>query len=339
MSISVSRPTLDNIVFLLKWDIDPREDKATVRRLNSRIEEFVEKGHCEIAHIKGSRYFVRFRVILPSRCKVLVQLGAFDQRRNKGGLRIELNPSQLRAGDATFLRSVLRRVLKINAEQLRNLFADALLNKLHVAVDAYGVDLRRVLVHFQHADKLTVFGKRLDKAGYVEGYNYGAKSSQYQTAVYDKRTERVHRAVEALLRAGRSADAALKNNRITQFHKARDAGERMRVEVRGQKLRGLPIYRVKTLTNRFAWFRFTDLDAEGSDLSPVLQQAFISMCRDIGFAAALNVFKGSTHMRKINAFWRSRRATWWQPGDLWNQVEGLLKATHLFPPEAFDLLQ
>jgi hypothetical protein len=336
MSISVSHPILDNIVFLLKWDVDPRFEKTKVRRLNSRLEEFVEKGHCEIAHIKGSRYFVRFRAILPSRCKVLVQLGAFDQRRNKGGLRIELNPSQLRAGDATFLRIVLRRVLKVNAEQLRNLFADALLNKLHVAEDVYGVDLRRLLVHYQHADKLTVFGKRLNKAGHVEGYNYGAKSSPYHAAVYDKRIERVHRAVEALLRAGRSADIALKNNRITQFHKARDAGERMRVEVRGQKMRGLPINRVKTLSNRFAWFKFTDLAAKGSDLPPRLQQAFISMCRDIGFAAALNTFKGSRHMRKINAFWRSRRASWWQPDDIWNQVEGLLKATNLFPPEAFD---
>jgi hypothetical protein len=335
MSIFVSHPILDNIVFLLKWDIDPREDKAKVRRLNSRIEEFVEKGHCEIAHIKGSRYFVRFRVILPSRCKVLVQLGAFDQRRNKGGLRIELNPSQLRAGDAKFLRDTLQYVLKINAQHLRNLFAYALLNKLHVATDACGVDLRRVLVHYQHADKLTVFGKRLNNAGHVEGYNYGAKSSPYQTAVYDKRTERVHRAVEALLRAGRSADVALKNNRITQFHKARDADERMRVEVRGQKMRGLPINGVKTLPNRFAWFKLTDLDTEGSNLPPVMQQAFISMCRDIGFAAALNVFKGSRHMRKINAFWRSRRASWWKPDDIWNQVEGLLKATNLFPPEAF----
>lgn len=336
MVIQVRPPILDNIVILLDWDIDPRTNKAKFSRLQSRLQTLVDKGDCEMAHIKGSRYYARFRIVLPGGHKPLIQLGTFDQKRNKGGLRIELNPSRLAAGDVVRMRGVLRCVLKIDHNALRELFAHAVLNKLHVAVDVYGVDLRRTLVNFKHADKLTVFGKRLNKAGLVEGYNFGARSSNYQAAVYDKRTERVHRAVMALLRAGRSADESLKANKVKQFYDAKGAPERMRVEVRGQKLRALPINKVKTLTNRFAWFSFANLDAYGSELSPVLQQSFISMCRDIGVAAALAQFKGGKQARKVNAFWRSRQAQWWRPDDMWNQVEGLLRETKLFPPEAFD---
>jgi hypothetical protein len=154
--------------------------------------------------------------------------------------------------------------------------------------------------------------------------------------VYDKRTERVHRAVEALVRAGRSGDVSLQENRITQFYTAKGAPERMRVEVRGQRLLGKQLNEIKTLSNRFAWFHFADLYSEGSDLPPLLQQAFTSMCRDIGVTAALAAFKGGNKIRKVNAFWRSRQSTWWQPENMWNQVEGLLRATDLFPPEAFD---
>ena len=297
-----------------------------------------DKGDCEIAHIKGSRYYTRFRIVLHGGHKPLIQLGTFDQRRNKGGLRVELNPSWLKAGDVDQIRAVLRRVLRVDDLALRELFANAVLNKLHVAVDIYGVDLRRVLIKFQHADKLTVFGKRLTKAGTVEGYNFGARSSNYQAAVYDKKTERVHQAVMALLRAGRSADESLKANNITQFYDAKGAPERMRVEVRGQKLRGMSLNKVKSLTNRFAWFSFADLNIEGSELLPLLQQAFISMCRDLGVEAALAQFKGSKPIRKVNAFWRARQASWWRPDDMWSQVEGLLRATKLFPPEAFDEL-
>ncbi|MGF6213437.1 hypothetical protein [Comamonas sp. 4034] len=335
MAIRVASPILDKIVFLLPWDIDPRVDKAKIDKLNTRLQKLIDKGDCEFAHIKGSRYFVRFRVILPGGHKVLVQLGAFDQSRNKGGLRIELNPSQMEKGDAAFFRGILRRVLAINTQRLRELFVDAVINKLHVAVDVHGIDLRRVLVYYQYAEKLSVICKRLNKAGLIEGYNFGAKGSDYQAAVYDKKTERIHRAVEALLRAGRSADESLKANRVTQFYTAKGVPERMRVEVRGQKLRGMALHNVGTLSNRFAWFHFIDLNAEGSDLPPILEQAFVSMCRDIGAAAALKAFKGSRQVRKINAFWRSRQAAWWQPERMWGQVDGLLKATNLFPPEAF----
>lgn len=335
MAIRVASPILDKIVFLLQWDIDPRVDKTKIDKLNTRLQKLIEEEVCELAHIKGSRYFVRFRVVLPGGHKVLVQLGAFDQSRNKGGLRIELNPSRTEAGDAAFFRGTLRRVLGINAQRLRELFAHAVINKLHVAVDVHGIDLRRVLVHYQHAEKLSVICKRLNKAGLIEGYNFGAKGSDYQTAVYDKKTERVHRAVEALLRSGRSGDVSLKTNRVTQFYTAKGAPDRMRVEVRGQKLRGMALHKVGALTNRFAWFHFVDLNAEGSELPVTLEQAFVSMCRDIGAAAALKAFKGSRQVRKINAFWRSRQAAWWQPERMWGQVDGLVKATKLFPPEAF----
>lgn len=335
MSVVVQTPVLDGIVFLLPYEIDPRVDVEEYKQIQNRIEKLVESGDCEWASVKSSRYYVRFRVVLSGRCAPLVQLGAFDSRRSKGGVRIELNPSQLDTGDAVRLRTILRRILGVGKVRLRALFAAAKVNKLHVAVDCVGADLCRMLVAFKHIDKLSIIIKRVAAKGWVEGYNFGARTSAYHAAVYDKRTERVHRAVEGLLRAGRSANVALKHNKVKQFYDAKGAAERVRVEVRGQKLRGTPVNQIKHLTNRFAWFSFVDLDLAGSDLPPSLRQAFISIARDVGVKAALANFKHTRNARRVNLFWRSHRVSWWQPDLMWSQVESLLVRTQLFPPEAF----
>lgn len=335
MPVHLKKPIIDKIAFLLNWHIDPRVDKVAMKAFNRRIKREIAAGNCEVAHVKSSRYFTNFRVVLPCGQHALVQAGAYDTRRNKGGLRIELNPSRIADDDVHKLRAVLKRVLDVDDGQLRRLFAHALINRLHVAVDIHGLSLDDVLVDFSIARKLTVFAKRIGEGGRVEGYNFGAVSSDYQTAVYDKRNERVHRALLALQRSRRSTDVSLKENRVTQFFKSREAEEHIRAEVRCQKLRGLPVAKVGALRNRFERFTFVDLRGGREDLDPTTRQAFISMCRDIGAKAAQAHMKNSTQAGEVAKFWRSRRASWWQPQGLWAQIEGLLRSTRLFPSEAF----
>ena len=39
MAIRVAAPILDKLVFLLKWDIDPRLDKTEIDKLNAKISQ------------------------------------------------------------------------------------------------------------------------------------------------------------------------------------------------------------------------------------------------------------------------------------------------------------
>lgn len=110
----------------------------------------------------------------------------------------------------------------------------------------------------------------------------------------------------------------------------------MRVEVRGKKLRGLPLYKLDSLPNRFECFRFTDLDASGATLSALTERAFLAMHRQDGEKAALDAFKHTKQARNVRAFWRSRKAAWWKPEPLWQQLCASLRAIGLFPDEAFE---
>lgn len=98
------------------------------------------------------------------------------------------------------------------------------------------------------------------------------------------------------------------DNPIKQLKPTLDGIEVVRVEVRGKKLRGLPLYKLDSLPNRFARFRFADLADAGTQLSPLTERAFLSMCRQDGVKAALEAFKHTKQARKVHAFWRSRQA-------------------------------
>jgi hypothetical protein len=110
----------------------------------------------------------------------------------------------------------------------------------------------------------------------------------------------------------------------------------VRVEVRGKKMRGLPLCKLPQQTNRFARFRFADLSAGGAHLDPLTEKSFVAMCCHYGVKAALDAFKHTEHARKVHAFWRSRQAAWWKSEELWQQACDALRDTGMFPPEAFE---
>ncbi|ARL17556.1 hypothetical protein BOC46_20130 [Burkholderia pseudomallei] len=192
-----------------------------------------------------------------------------------------------------------------------------------------------MLVSYSGAQQFTVFGKTLNSKGIIETCNFGSEKSDYITAVYDKNLERRHRAVMAIAKYGRK-DEPLTANFIKQLDQLHDAPSVVRVEVRGKKLNGLALHDIDKLTNRFVRFTFADLNASGSELPKKLQNAFISLCRDRGVKAALEHYKGTPEARKINAFWRSHRASWWNPEPMMEQVCSALRSSGIFPVEAFD---
>ncbi|MFP3624444.1 hypothetical protein SB771_34795, partial [Burkholderia sp. SIMBA_051] len=76
---------------------------------------------------------------------------------------------------------------------------------------------------------------------------------------------------------------------------------------------GLPLHDLHKMANRFARFTFADLNARGKLLPKRLLDTFMSLCRDRGVKAALEHYKGTPDVRKVNAFWRSHHANWWKP--------------------------
>ena len=330
---TLRRPVVDGLVFLLPWACDPLVDRqALFERARHRIQKEIDDGFCEPAYVKFKRYHFSFNIPLPGKSKALVQIGALDLKRQKGGISVTMNPAKFVVGAVEHFHDVMTRIV---GPSYRSLMRRALLNHIDFAVDIVHADLSRMLVTYGNAQQFTVFGKTVSSAGVVETYSFGSEKSDYMTSVYDKNVERRHRAILNIAKHGRRNEP-LTANFIKQLEQLHGAPPVVRVEVRGKKLRGLPLHKLDKLENRFARFTFADLNIEGVTLQKKLEDAFMSLCRDRGVKATLEHYKGTPDVRKINAFWKSHKANWWQPDMLWNQACAALRSSGIFPADAFD---
>lgn len=304
-------------------------------KLRSRIKKLIGSGACERAYIKRSRYRENFRILLDGGTMALVQIGPVDTVRQKGGIRIDCNPAKFAPGDTRKIHRVMRSL--VGHHEYKELMQSPLLKVFHVAVDVHHASLTRMLVLYKNAQRMTMFAKRIGESGLIEGYNFGSVNSNYQTAAYNKSQELVHAAIMEIAKTGVSGfrEDPLKANKITQLKKLTNGVEIVRIEVRGKKMLGLPLWKLPAQTNRFARFRFADLAATDCILDPLTERAVLAMCRQDGVKAALNAFKHTKKSRKVHAFLRSRQAAWWQPDALWQQAFDALRETGMFPPDAF----
>ncbi|WP_369632923.1 hypothetical protein [Variovorax sp. V512] len=333
----VALPVCDRLAYILSWGSRIFDhQKQMVAAVERRLAKAIEAGRCEYTFVKGARYHLNFNIKLHSGSKALVQVGALQPQRQKGGIRVLVNPSKWLPGDVELLHRTLRRL--IGEVEYDELMKHPRINVVDFAVDIQHANLDRMLVTYTNAQQHTVFGKRMSKNGRVETYNFGSVSSDYMTSVYDKRAERIHAALCQLAKhrnGGGLGRESLKANLIKQFHAALDEPERMRVEVRGKKLRGLHLAKLAQLSNRFKRFGFTMLDADGAGLDELTKLAFISICQQYDLKTALTAFKNSRQARKVRKFWRDRQATWWKPEPMWQQACDALRDLGLFPAEAF----
>jgi hypothetical protein len=333
--ITVRPPIIDRLVYVLPWlkHSSYTGQEQAIASVTRRFERLREAQQCERAYPRGGRYRLNIRIPLPGGDTAFAQFGALQPDRQNGGIRVSLNPARCDRKDVEHLHRVMRR---LTGSEYSELLGQALLNSLDIAVDVHGVRLSHTLVAYQYAQHKTVFGKRIDGQGLVEGYNFGSTTSDYMTVAYDKHQERVHRAIQRLVSIGRTANESLKANAIKQLICTRDRTPYIRIEVRGKKLHGLPLSQLSTLANRFARFKFASLEGTETSLSPRAMQSFVSMCRDIGVKAALQTFKHDPDARRVNAFWRARQVSWWQPETLWAQACDAVHATGIFPDAAFE---
>lgn len=335
----VLSPVVDRLAFVLPWACNRHDDQeAMLKPVRRRIAAAIEAGTCERAYPKGARYRENFRILLEGGSHAFVQVGALIPERQKGGIRVVINPAKFCDGDAAKVNRVMRRIIGREYDQLMQ---RPLINCIDFAVDIQHASLSRIVVSYSNAQRVTVMAKRMAQHCHIEGYNYGSVTSDYFTVAYDKSQERIHAAILNMVKQinekrGKQSIERLTANAIKQLKPTLDGIEVVRVEVRGKKLRGLPLYRLASLPNRFARFKFADLAGAGPQLSPLTERTFLAMCRQDGVKAALEAFKNTKQARKVHAFWRGRQATWWTPEPLWQQACDALREVGLFPDSAFD---
>lgn len=332
------KPVVDRLAWKLKWRCSNDRDDPGYQSVLRQVKKEIKAGNCKWVYLSGAKYCINVSVLLDGESNALIQLVAVDPLRQKCGLRIECNPAKMQPGDIGKLHNIMRRIIGHRA--YNRLMREPLLQVFHVAVDIQHLALSNVLAEYKNGQLMTVMAKRVNTKGIIEGYNFGSVSSNYQTVVYDKRLERVHAAALDIAKkgsAGTDADS-LTANRIRQLKKAIHGCETMRVEVRGKKMLGLPLWKLPQQTNRFERFSFADLSASGAELPTHIEKAFLAMCRQDGVKAALAAFKRTAYARSVPKYWRSHQATWWRPELFWEQACAALGESRIFPASAFEPL-
>ncbi len=335
----VLSPVVDRLAYVLPWACGRHDDQeAMLNPVRRRIAKAIEAGTCERAYSKGARYRENFRILLDGGSHAFVQVGALIPERQKGGIRVVINPAKFDDGDAAQINRVMRRIIGREYDQLMQ---RPLINCIDFAVDIQHASLSRMLVSYSNAQRHTVMAKRMAQHCHIEGYNFGSVTSDYFCVAYDKSAERIHAAILNMVKQinrkrGKQENEPLTANAIKQMKPKLDGIEVVRVEVRGKKLRGMPLHKLDSLPNRFARFRFADLAGAGTQLSPLTERAFLAMCRQDGVKAALEAFKHTKQARKVHAFWRSHQANWWKPEPLWQQACDAVQEIGLFPLAALE---
>ncbi|WP_156125920.1 hypothetical protein [Paraburkholderia kururiensis] len=331
----IAAPVVDKLTFLLEWatDCTKNEQRVLLQPVTERLGSAIGNGVCKKAYIEYSRYLQKFLIPFSADVDALVQIGSRDPMHQKGGISVTLNPSKLSEKD---VRNFHKAMAHIVGSEYPDLIASPLLNRADFAVDISNVDIDDLLVRYNHAQTRTIFGKRTEMGAKIESYYFGSVSSDFLTCVYDKKSERVEKALENLLRNGPEHEA-LTENRIGRFKRERNSPEVVRVEVRGMKLRGCRPYDLWSLPNRFARFQFADLaHAGGPNLSEFDKLAFLALCRQCGVSAAIDLYARERAEVPVREYWKSQRAGWWKPESMWNDACNALRNSGIFPQSAFS---
>jgi hypothetical protein len=123
---------------------------------------------------KGARYRENFRILLEGGSHAFVQVGALIPERQKGGIRMVINPAKFSDGDAAQINLVMRRII---GREYDHLMRRPLINCIDFAVDIQYASLSRMLVSYSNAQRVTVMAKRMAQHCHIEGYNYGSVTS------------------------------------------------------------------------------------------------------------------------------------------------------------------
>lgn len=333
LKIKVKTPVIDYLTFLLPGDEWHEDDgKERFAKICRRVDKAIREEKCLPSFVRDQRYKKSFLVVLPSGEKAIVLLGAAQPEHQKGGVRISLNPAKLKPGDIEHFHRVMTVILgPIYRQQLHI----PLFNRLDVAVDILHADLDRLLVSYKNNQRITMFAKRFDTRGRIEGYNFGSLSSDYIAAVYDKKTESLHKAVSNIA-AKKLQTEELRANCVRQIRNLQGLPEKTRIEIRAMKLRSVPPSALSKLANRFARFQFIDLNIGESELPPHIEKAFLALWRQNGSKDAFDYAKSTDYYRQIRKYWRSRTASWWKPETMWSDACEALKESGIFPADAFS---
>lgn len=318
---------LDKLAYALPTRRVLGPDVSWISEFRERVRSAISVGKCAPFFGSTGRFRYGVHLLAPSGCKLLINFGVRDSKRQPFGLRIECNPAALSLEDIAFVHRFFSEAFP---SDYLALLRGARIRRVDIAVDLLRVNLDDLLVTYSHAQNLTMFGKRVSGVkGRVETLTFGSVTSSSAAAVYSKDVEAIQKLMNGASTPSREADR-LSDNAVRQLVAA-NAYPIVRVEVRLRK-QVLSPADLGALENRLLRFRFVEVK-HTSLIPPLTAKAFRSMCRDMGVKAALRAFKGHSCYSQLRDLLR-RRPQWWDPEASWQEALSCRVLKELLAPSA-----
>jgi hypothetical protein len=272
----------------------------------------------------GTRYTHNFEVFesdaggKPSRLG-LIQLKPGN--KSHAFLRFELNPAAIGRDGCAAFKDVLKSIL---GNAARKVLAKAKITLLDPAVDILGIPIHALLLYSDRVGDSLVWGRHFDRNHpdrlYILTYQIGSKKSCISVIIYDKRAER------------RSRGKAFMGRRANRHCVRAEGRIRPKVMVDGKLRHGIYLTELDQLPNPLA-----DLNIAvyfPPKKKDWMFNLFLDATQQIGTEAALAKVSRASRA-KYRALLKAGAVDWWRPKEIIANLPAALKATGLFPPEAF----
>lgn len=269
----------------------------------------------------GTRYQYSYGVYVEDTNGLPVRLGMIQLQpgnEDHAFLRFELNPAVVGQDGCLAFKDMLKRILGKTA---RKILSGAKITLLDIAVDVHGIPINALLLFSNKGGDSLVWGrhfdgKRLDRL-HIQTVQIGSKKSCKSSTIYDKRAER---------------DGKGKMHGNNQECVRVEGRLRPTVMVEGKRRHGLYLNELSHLPNPFVGINIAIYLPTGN--KDWVFDLFLDATQQIGAQAALakvSRAKRSTYRAHLKA----GAVDWWHPDKVITDVPATLKASGLFPPEAF----
>lgn len=309
-----------------KADVDGDIADAVVEVLN----DLVASGRAKRISSQGKGYRDRFRIPLHdsqtnryNEFDLLVALNPTRPDRTDWRMTWEYIPSRLDKEGRKRLRNLAGELLGTAAQRL---LGNACIQEVHTSLD-FPVHISEVAMEVEDKQSAAAWGKTFGNQGVLETMYIASPRSDHHVCAYDKRAQ-------FLAAFASRPDVTLKmvKDKVDQGIK------RLRIEDRQRASHNpVPLHRLGDLRQPFAGLHIYSYAEAEFELESTLHKVTLELAKDRGLQAALKLLSKTERETMRRALARCR-VDWWNSSTYAEAVTAVVKATGLFPEEAFDPL-
>jgi hypothetical protein len=264
-------------------------------------------GYAISTNGKGYRHRVRFNVT-PEDDPLIVECGPNRPDRAHWLMTFEYNPSRL---DEEQRKALLRLVKELLGPDARALLAQACLLEPHLAFDVPH-PLDAILFESRTKTTSATWGKNFGTGGVQQTQYLGSLGSDNQQCIYDK-------------------CAHLWETKLQRID-----GPRTRFEDRISLARvGVPLHQLQDVRDPFGGLHVYALKNVDKLMTSLEGRLFLRVAQLDGLQAALGMLSSKSKRDTMRRRFSKAQVNWWKPAVFVGALTAALKATGLFPPEAF----